>query len=184
MLIGYARASAAGENLDLQIEALKRAGVDRDRIFVDEKGSGAKAEHPERKQAEALLGEGDTLVVWSLDRLDLSARRLIKMIEGLSRRGIGFRSLKENIDTTADADKSQFFMCAALIESERALVRERSAAGRAAARDRGQIGGRKFKLDEKERARAIALYQNSPHSIADICRKFGISRQTLYRYLD
>src|SRR5512135_293930 len=184
MLIGYARASAAGESLDPQMEALKRAGVDRDRIFVDDKGSGAKAEHPQREQAKSLLSKGDTLVVWSLDRLDLSLCHLLKMIEGLGRRGIGFRSLKENIDTTTDAGKSLFLMFTALIESERALVRERSAAGRTAARDRGQVGGRKFKLDEKERARAIALYQNSPHSIADICRKFGISRQTLYRYLD
>lgn len=184
MLIGYARASAAGESLDLQIEALKRAGVDRDRIFVDEKGSGAKAEHPERKRAEALLGEGDTLVVWSLDRLDLSVRNLVKMIEGLGRRGVGFRSLKENIDTTTDAGQSPSLPCAALLQSERALVRERSAAGRAAARNRGQVGGRKLKLNEKERAQAIALYRNSPHSIADICHKFGISRQTLYRYLD
>ena len=123
-------------------------------------------------------------MVWSLDRLDLSVRNLVKMIEGLGRRGVGFRSLKENIDTTTDAGKSPSLPCAALLQSERALVRERSAAGRAAARNRGQVGGRKLKLNEKERARAIALYRNSPHSIADICRKFGISRQTLYRYLD
>src|SRR5512135_334677 len=108
MLIGYARASTAGESLDLQIEALKRAGVDRDRIFADDKGSGAKAEHPQREQAKSLLSEGDTLVVWSTDRLDLNVRNVVKMIEEFGRRGIDFRSLQENIDTTADADKSQF----------------------------------------------------------------------------
>ena len=181
MLIGYARASAAGESLDLQIEALKCAGADP--VFVDDKAIGAKAEHPQREQAESLLGEGHTLVVWSLDRLDLNVRNVVKMIEEFGRRGIGFRSLKENIDMTTDAGKSQLLMFAALIESERALVRERSAAGRAAARDRGQVGGRKHKLDEIERSRAISLYRDSRRSVAEICREFGISRPTLYRYL-
>ena len=139
MLIGYARASAAGERLDLQIEALKRAGADP--VFVDDKGSGAKAEHPQWEQAESLLHEGDTLVVSSLDRLDLNVRDVVKMIEEFGRRGVGFRSLQENIDTTTNAGRSLPLMCAALLQSERALVRERSAAGRAAAKDRGQVGG-------------------------------------------
>ncbi|HYR02370.1 MAG TPA: recombinase family protein [Syntrophobacteria bacterium] len=184
MLIGYARASTVEEGLELQVEALNGAGVDRDRIFVEEKVSGAKAEHPQREQAESLLGEGDTLVVWSLDRLDRSVRDLVKMIDGLTRLGVGFRSLKENIDTTSGTDKPLSHFFAALAQCERALVRERSAAGRAAAKDRGLVGGRKLKLDEAERAQANALYQDSPHSIADICRKFDISRPTLYRYLD
>lgn len=181
MIVGYVRALATDESLDLQIEALKRAGADP--VLVDDKERGVKAEHPERERAESLLGEGDTLVVESLDRLGLCVREMVKMLDGLGRRGVGFRSLKENIDTTTDTSKSLSFMCAALIECERALARERSAVGRAAARDLGRLGGRKHKLDEKERSRAVALYRDSHSSIADICRKFGISRPTLYRYL-
>lgn len=180
MLIGYARLSTAGESLELQQQALDQAGVDQ--LFVDV-ASGAKAKHPQLERALSQLRKGDTLVVWRLDRLDRSVRNLVETVEDLGRRGIDFRSLTENIDTTTDTGKSLFHVFAALTQSERDLVQERSAAGRAAAKARGQLGGRRAKLDEGDRVQAHTLYQDPSNSVADICLKLRISRATLYRYL-
>src|SRR5512135_2785994 len=141
MLIGYARISSAGENLEPQVEALNRAGVDR--VFVDVV-SGAKAKHPQRKRAESLLrkcDEGGTLVVWSLDRLDLNVRDLVKMIERLGHHRVGFRSLKDNIDITSSPNNPASLFFTALVQCERDLTMERSAAGRAAVKISGRKGG-------------------------------------------
>lgn len=180
MLIGYARISSAGENLEPQVEALNRAGVDQ--VFVDV-ASGAKVEHPQRERAESLLRERDILVVWSIDRLDLNISNVVKMIEGLARRGVGFRSLKDNIDTTSGTHIPISFFFAALAQCERDLTLERSAAGRAAVKISDRKGGRKSKLNEEERAQALTLYYDEDVLVEDICRKLKISSSTFFRLL-
>ena len=181
MRIGYARISTAEESLDPQKEALDRSGIDQ---FFTDVANGARAKRPQLEQALLQLREGDTLVVWKLDRLARTLEHLIETLGNLGRRGIGLCSLHENIDTTTGGNGefvSQVF--AVLAEVGRDLVRERTKAGRAAARARGHLGGRKPKLDEKERVQAIALHKDPSNSIADICRKLRISRASLYRYL-
>jgi DNA invertase Pin-like site-specific DNA recombinase len=134
MLIGYARVSSGGQNLDLQVDALTQAGCER--IFTDEL-SGVKVERPGLTETWNQLRLGDTLIVWRLDRLGRSLKDLVQRIEDLQQRGIGFRSLHEAIDTTSPAGKLQFHIFSALAEFERDLIRERTMAGLRAARARG-----------------------------------------------
>jgi DNA invertase Pin-like site-specific DNA recombinase len=130
------------------------------------------------------LRPGDTLVVWRLDRLGRSLRHLIETVALLVERGIGFKSLTEQIDTTTSGGKLIFHVFGALAEFERDLIRERTQAGLAAARARGRLGGRPKKLaDAKQIELARALYDAEQTDIATICRTLGISRATLYRYL-
>jgi DNA invertase Pin-like site-specific DNA recombinase len=125
---------------------------------------------------------GDTLVVWRLDRLGRSLEHLIDVVAGLEARGIGFRSLTEQIDTTTSGGKLIFHVFGALAEFERDLIRERTHAGLAAARARGRRGGRPKKLtDPKQLALARSLYASGQTDVATICRTLGISRATLYR---
>src|SRR5258708_6124390 len=140
MLVGYARVSTGEQNLDLQRDALTKAGCDQ--IFTDEM-SGAKAERPGLTEAFKFTRTGDTLVVWRLDRLGRSLKDLIGRMEELRQRAIGFKSLHESIDTTSPAGKLQFHIFSALAEFERDLIRERTMAGLRAARARGRVGGRK-----------------------------------------
>ncbi len=131
------------------------------------------------------LRTGDTLVVWRLDRLGRSLKHLIETVAQLAERGIGFKSLTEQIDTTTPGGKLVFHVLGALAEFERDLIRERTNAGLAAARARGRTGGRPKKLaDPKRVALAQALYDGGQTDVATICRTLGISRATLYRYLD
>ena len=177
-LIGYARASSLGECLDVQKDALDKADVNQ--LLVDV-ASGGKAKLPQLELALSLLGEGDTLVVWRLDRLGRSLGHLIRTVEELGSRGIGFRSLDENIDTTTTGTSeplSHFF--AALGQSDRNLIQERTAAGRAAARACGRTGGRKPKLDEEQRAQAATLYSHGL-SVDDICATLQIAPSTFFR---
>src|SRR3954462_4549889 len=169
MLIGYARVSTADQNLDAQLDALDRAGCEK--VFTD-KVSGSRAERPGLDQALAFVRDrkGDTLVVWKLDRLGRSLKHLIETIGSLSERGIGFKSLQENIDTTTSTGKLVFHVFAALAEFERHLIRERTGAGLAAARARGRKGGRPRCLDEKRRAQAIRLHRDKSNTIDDVCR--------------
>jgi DNA invertase Pin-like site-specific DNA recombinase len=178
MLIGYARVSTLDQNLDLQEDALKRAGCER--LHTDTL-SGAKAQRPGLDGCLKDLRRGDTLVVWKLDRLGRSLPHLIETVKALEERGIGFKSLQENIDTTTPGGKLVFHVFAALAEFERDLIRERTNAGLQAARSRGRTGGRPVKLDEKKRVLAQTLYADHNVSIKDICKTLGISRATLYR---
>ena len=180
MLIGYARVSTAGESFDLQKEALDRAGVDR---LLTDVASGANAKRPRLEQALSQLREGDTLVVWKLDRLSRNLGHLIETVENLGRRGIGFRSLQDNIDTTTSASEPVFHVFTALAQFHRDLIRERNGAGRAKARARGRRGGRKPKLDERGRVQAVMLHKDLTKSVADICQTLQIGRRTLYRYV-
>ena len=182
MLVGYARVSTAEQTLALQEDALRAAGCER--IFTDTM-SGAKAERPGLGEALAYLRPGDALAVWRLDRLGRSLQALIATLSGLEGRGIGFRSLTEQLDTTTSGGKLIFHVFGALAEFERDLIRERTRAGLAAARARGRQGGRPKKLGTPAKvAMARALYDDKRHSVAAICTTLGISRATLYRYVD
>ena len=129
------------------------------------------------------LREGDTLVVWRLDRLGRSMKHLIELITQLEEKGIGFRSLTEAMDTTTSGGKLIFHIFGALAEFERNLIRERTQAGLISARARGRKGGRPFALDESNRKMAVELYNSREHSVEEICQTMGISRPTLYSYL-
>jgi DNA invertase Pin-like site-specific DNA recombinase len=180
MLIGYARVSTGEQNLDLQRDALQKAGCEH--IFTDEM-SGAKGERPGLAQALAFLRPGDTLVVWRLDRLGRSLNDLIARLDELRQRTIGFKSLHESIDTTSPAGKLQFHIFSALAEFERDLIRERTMAGLRAARARGRVGGRKRALTKEQVKMAAQLMKKKEVSIKDICKTLKVGRTTLYRYV-
>src|SRR5437016_13381487 len=139
MLIGYARVSTPDQTLNLQKDALGKLGCSK--IFTDT-ASGAKAERKGLAEAMAYVREGDTLVVWRLDRLGRSLKHLIETITKLNNRKIGFKSITENIDTTTSGGKLIFHIFGALAEFERDIIRERTQAGLQAARARGRLGGR------------------------------------------
>jgi DNA invertase Pin-like site-specific DNA recombinase len=183
MLVGYARISTYEQNLDLQLDALKNAGCGQ---FFKDIVSGTKDEREGLFQALQYVRSGDTLVVWRLDRLGRSLSHLIETIRELANRGVGFRSLTENIDTTTSGGKLVFHFFGALAEFERDLIRERTLAGLQAARARGRRGGnRRSPLDDpRTRAQAQLLFNDKNNAILDICKTFGVSRATLYRYVD
>ncbi len=181
MLIGYARVSTGEQTLDLQLDALQQAGCDK---TYRETASGAAAERPVLADVVGYLRPGDTLVAWRLDRLGRSLQHLIETIAQLAERGIGFKSLTEQIDTTTSGGKLVFHVFGALAEFERDLLRERTHAGLAAARARGRTGGRpKVLADAKKVAMAQALYDGGQADVATICKTLGISRATFYRYV-
>lgn len=181
MDIGYARVSTGEQTLNLQLDALKTADCGK---VYQETASGAKADRPVLDEVLSYLREGDTLVVWRLDRLGRSLDHLIDVVSGLAERGIGFKSLTEQIDTTTPGGKLIFHVFGALAEFERDLIRERTQAGLAAARARGRVGGRPKKLtDAKQLELARTLYQSDQTDVETICRTLGISRATLYRAL-
>lgn len=180
MLIGYARVSSLDQSLDLQKDALNKAGCER--VFED-KVSGAKDSRPGLNAVLDHLRPGDTLVVWRLDRLGRSLKHLISTVEHLLDRGIGFRSLTESIDTTTSGGKLVFSIFGALAEFEREIIRERTNAGLAAARARGRKGGRRITHSEKKIVTAQKLADTSNDTIAQICSSLGISRSTYYRRL-
>lgn len=182
MLIGYARVSTDDQTLDLQRDALTKAGCER---FYDDKLSGAKADRPGLAEALAYARAGDTLVVWRLDRLGRSLGHLIEVMGDLEKRGIGLKSLTEQLDTTTPNGKLVFHLFGALAEFERDLIRERTRAGLAAARARGRKGGHprvKAFQDPKRLALARRLYQEKV-PIDELCATFGVSPATLYRYV-
>jgi DNA invertase Pin-like site-specific DNA recombinase len=159
---------------------LNRAGCGR--VFQDHI-SGAKAERPGWEQAKAALRDGDTLLVWRLDRLGRSLRHLIETVTDLIDRGIGFLSLTASIDTTTNGGRLVFHIFAALAELERELIRERTLAGLALARARGRKGGRPRKLTAKAVAKARLLLSDPSQSATEVAKDLGVSRATLYRAL-
>ena len=178
MDIGYARVSTGEQTLDLQLDALAKAGCQK--VF-EETASGAKADRPVLAEALAYLRPGDALVVWRLDRLGRSLKHLIETVEKLEAMGVGFQSTTEAIDTTTSGGKLVFYIFGALTESERTLIRERTRAGLKAARARGRQGGRPMVLSEEKRRMAQALRDDPSQSIAAICKTLGITRTTFYR---
>jgi DNA invertase Pin-like site-specific DNA recombinase len=157
MLIGYARVSTADQNLDLQRDALKKAGSKR--VFSDQM-SGARADRPGLAEALSHAREGDVLVVWRLDRLGRSLPNLIEVVAELERRGVGFKSLTESIDTTTTGGKLIFHIFGALAEFEKNLVRDRTLAGLQAARKLGRIGGRPRSMSDEKLAAAKRLLRD------------------------
>jgi DNA invertase Pin-like site-specific DNA recombinase len=180
MLVGYARVSTLDQNPALQIDALRGAGCER--LFV-EKASGASRDRPELKGALDYVREGDTLVVWKLDRLARSLKQLIETVAMLEARGIGLRSLTESIDTTTAGGRLIFHIFGALAEFERTVIRERTKAGLSAARARGRVGGRPAKLSVDDLKAAKALLGDPTITVADVAKRLGVSPATLYRHL-
>lgn len=180
MLIGYARVSTEDQHLDLQRDALARAGCER--TFEDRR-SGAKADRPGLLAALDYARPGDSLAVWRLDRLGRSLPDLIALVRRMEGTGVGLRSLAEGIDTSTPNGRLAFHLFGALAEFERALVRERTQAGLTAARARGRRGGRKHRLTPERRAHAVELYRARDRTIGEICRLMGISKPTLYAYI-
>jgi len=183
-LVGYARVSTNGQDLQLQLDALQKAGVPKGLIHVD-KVSGAKTERPGLDKCLAELREGDTLIVWRLDRLGRSVRHLIDLVEQLRQRKVGFKSVCDGaIDTTTASGELIFHIFTALAQFERKLVQERTCAGLDAARARGRKGGRRpIDPDAPRIKTAKRMHEDKSMPIADICTTLKISRATFYRYL-
>jgi DNA invertase Pin-like site-specific DNA recombinase len=181
-IIGYARVSTKEQNLDLQLDALKKASCEE--IYF-EKISGTK-DRPELDNALTYLRQGDTLVIWKLDRLGRSLRDLVNIVDRLYKRGVEFRSIQDGIDTKTPLGRYQFALFAALAEYEREMIVERTRAGLTAAKERGRVGGRKKGLspEVKKVAKAAAtLYKKNENTVKEICDILNISKPTLYRYL-
>jgi DNA invertase Pin-like site-specific DNA recombinase len=179
MLIGYARVSTNDQNLDLQRDALTAAGCQK--IFTDTI-SGAKASRPGLDQALGHLRDGDTLVVWKLDRLGRSVKNLIGFTDQLEHAGIGFRSLTDQIDTTTPAGRFFFHVMASLAQMERELTVERTRAGLEAAGKNGRLPGRKRLMTERKITAARQLLAQGT-SAADVAHNIGVSIPTLYRWI-
>lgn len=179
-LIGYARVSTPDQKLSLQHDALQRAGCDR--VF-DDQASGARADRPGLAEALAYLRAGDTLVVWKLDRLGRSMSHLIEKVGELAARGIGFRSLTENIDTTTPGGMLVFNIFGSLAQFERDLIRERTQAGLRAARERGSKGGRRPVVtpDKLRKARAHIA---AGLTVREAAARLKIGKTALYKALE
>jgi DNA invertase Pin-like site-specific DNA recombinase len=179
MLIGYARVSTQDQNLDLQINALNQAGCKR--VFED-KISGSRAERPGLAKALDMLREGDTLIVWKLDRLGRSVKHLVDLVGALHQRGVQFKSLTDAIDTTTPSGRFFFHVMASLAEMERELTVERTRAGLQVARQLGRIGGRKRQMTDSKIASARKLLTSGVPP-RDVAQNLGVSVPTLYRWI-
>ncbi len=180
-LLGYARVSTLEQNAALQHDALSAAGCWR--VFTDH-ASGAKTERPELGKVLEQLRDGDTLVVWRLDRLGRSLRHLIDVVAALSGRGVGFRSVTESIDTTTSGGRLVFHVFGALAQFERELARERTLAGLQAARARGRMGGRPALMTPDKTTTARRMYEQQELTVEQIARALGVSRSSIYRALN
>lgn len=178
MKIGYARVSTDHQVLDLQIDALNKAGCAA--LYRDEGISGYAVVRPGLDACLASLKRGDCLVVWKLDRLGRSLEHLIATVKKMEEDGIGFQSLSEGFDTTTPAGKMIFHVIGALAQFERELIKERVNAGLAAAVARGTKLGRKFTIKPEDITRAVSLYQ-SGMSFGDVSKEIGISRASAHR---
>ena len=180
MKIGYARVSTDDQNLDLQKDALSKAGCKR---IYEEHKSGKSLERPELDACRKALRSGDTLAVWRLDRLGRSLPDLIQIIGELRDADIGFESVTENIDTTTATGELTFHIFAALAQFERQLIRERTKAGLAAARARGRKGGRPKKLTANDIKAIRSLVKAGELTMAEIATRVGVHRSTAYEAL-
>lgn len=176
MIIGYARVSTQDQNPELQLDALRGAGCEQ---LFQEAASGKFRERPELIACLRSLREGDTLIVWKLDRLARSLKDLVEVVHDLDARGVGFRSLTEAIDTTSSGGRLVFHIFGALAEFEHSLIRERTIAGLAAARARGRKGGRRPVMSKADTRKAAAMLSDPAITKAEVAKHFGISRVTL-----
>ena len=178
-LLGYARVSKGDDQTNfMQARALRAAGCRR--IF-EEAASGGRRDRPELHRLLDHLREGDTLVVWKLDRLSRSLKDVLYIMERIAAAGAGFRSLTENIDTTTPSGRMMMQMVGAFAEFERAMIRERTSAGVAAARGEGRIGGRRKKLDPAKRREIAESVITGRKSGADMARLYNVSQPTVSR---
>jgi DNA invertase Pin-like site-specific DNA recombinase len=187
MLIGYMRVSKAdgSQSCDLQRDALLAAGVDPRHLYEDQ-ASGKRDDRPGLAACLKALREGDTLLVWKLDRLGRDLHHLINTVHDLTGRGIGLKVLTGHgaaIDTTTAAGKLVFGIFAALSEFERKLISERTVAGLTSARARGRKGGRPFKMTAAKLRLAMAAMGQPETTVGALCKELGITRQTLYRHV-
>ncbi|SOD41833.1 recombinase family protein [Nitrosovibrio sp. Nv4] len=181
MKIGYARVSTDDQNLDLQMDALNKAGCER--IFTDQGVSGATIEREGLSQAIAAVGKGDVLVVWKLDRLGRSLSFLIELIDKLRKDRAGFESLSDGINTTTAGGKLVFHIMGALAEFERVLISERSKAGMQAARKRGKHLGRPVKLSQEQINHAAGMVKEERETVSGMAELLKVDRTTLHRAL-
>jgi DNA invertase Pin-like site-specific DNA recombinase len=179
MLIGYARVSTQDQNLDLQLAALSTAGC---KNIFDDKISGSRSERPGLTKTLEMLREGDTLVVWKLDRLGRSVKNLVDLVSDLHKQGVHFKSLTDAIDTSTPSGRFFFHVMASLAEMERELTVERTRAGLEIARQLGRKGGRKRKMTTSKIESAKKLLADGVPS-RDVAKNFGVSVPTLYRWI-
>jgi DNA invertase Pin-like site-specific DNA recombinase len=182
MKIGYARTSTREQNLDLQLDAIKREGCE---VIYTEQRSAVK-ERPELDKLMGSLRDGDILVVWKLDRLGRSLNHLIQILNVLKEKHVEFVSIQDKIDTSSAIGRFFFNVFASLSEFEREMIIERTNAGLMAARQRGRIGGRKQGLSQDSKNKAAAakhLYCEKKLPINEITKTLSIGKSTLYRYL-
>ncbi|HYI85435.1 MAG TPA: recombinase family protein [Acetobacteraceae bacterium] len=179
ILLGYARVSKGDDQTNaLQVRALRAAGCRR--IF-EEAASGGRWDRPELHRLLDQLREGDVVVVWKLDRLSRSLKDVLHIMERIAVAGAGFRSLTESVDTTTPAGRMMMQMVGAFAEFERAMIRERTSAGLAAARAEGRVGGRRPKLDAAKRREVAESVISGRKTGAEMARLFGISQPTVSR---
>jgi DNA invertase Pin-like site-specific DNA recombinase len=182
LLLGYARVSKADDQDNAaQVKALRLAGCKR--VF-EEKASGGRWDRPQLHNALEQLREGDVLVVWKLDRLSRSLKDLLQIMEKVSDAGAGFRSITEAVDTTTSAGRMLMQMLGSFAEFERSMVRERTRAGLAAARDRGARLGRPAKLSAHQQQEVIKAVRDGSKTAADAARLFGLHRSNITRLLE
>ena len=179
MRIGYARVSTRDQNLEMQLDALSKAGCKR--IFTD-KLSGAQLERPGLKEALSHLREADSLVVWKLDRLGRSVKGLVDLVNELETQRVHFQSITDGVDTKTPAGRFFFHVMASLAQMERELILERTRAGLETARCQGRVGGRKRRMtDSKVQAARKLLASGTPPQ--EVAHSLGVSVPTLYRWV-
>ncbi|MDX7643862.1 recombinase family protein [Aeromonas caviae] len=180
-LIGYARVSTADQSLDMQIDSLKKAGCHQ--VFTDV-ASAVKSVRPGLEKALAYLREGDTLVVWKIDRLGRSLAHLVQTVDQLRERGVAFRSLTDaGLDTTTRNGKLLFNLFATLAEFERDLIRERTKAGLATAAAKGRRGGRRPVITSAKLERALRLIKDKNLTVREAAAVIGVGKTALYEAL-
>lgn len=183
MIYGYARVSTRDQNLDMQIDALKKAGCQK---IYKEVAKGAKTNRPELDALLSVLQKGDTIIIWKLDRMGRSLHHLIKTVNQLSEQKVAIKSLQDPIDTTTAHGRLMFNLFASLAEFEKDIIYERTIAGLTSARSRGRMGGRPKGLSDNAKEKACiaeALYKQGELSTEQISKQLNISRTTLYKYL-
>jgi len=178
-VFGYARVSTEQQNLDRQLDALKKYGVD---MIYNEKMTGTKRDRPELAKLLDRMTEGDTVVIESLSRLGRSTKDLIELTELFEQRGVHLVSLKEQIDTSTSTGKLLFTLMSAVAQFERDVIADRTKEGLKSARARGRTGGRP-RTNPDAVKKAVKLYHTQQYSIREIEELTGVKKSTLYRNL-
>jgi len=181
MLIGYMRVSTGEQSLDLQRDALERAGCER---VYDDVCSGRATDRPGLAQALEVARDGDALAVWKLDRIGRSLPHVVGLVGDLQKRGVGLKVLTGDVDTTTATGRLVFGIFATLAEFERDLIHERTIAGLAAARARGRAGGRPRVMTKQKLKAAMAMMADRDNTARDVAKQLGVSVSTLYAYVD